>query len=165
MHKKSLALFILAADGINSYSAGVGTTVSGLLNSLSKLEIKLSKINLLLKLYLITPYLQDGYEYKNNEIIYNNKLIEIDNNTDGIGSFGTQNNFINNWNTASDNAALEISKYIDYDNINIIICIDTPFLKVASYLKQKNLLQNQVYVILAPQSTEISHQTNIKDRY
>ncbi len=172
--RDTVGLFIVAADGINNYSAGVGTSVIGMINTINSVynKIKISSIDL--KFYLITPYLKDGYNYKNQSILESNKnivtrfngeFIEIDNATNGESGFGNDSTLILNWETGSKNASKEILKRIPRHDKNIIICIDTPFLKAPKYLQEQNALDDNVFVVIAPQSTDIAHESNMIGRF
>ena len=87
----------------------------------------------------------------------------IDNGTNGECAFGLPGSFLKNWKMTSKNASKVVKKYTKYQDKNIVICIDTPFLMVAKYLG--NDISINTNIVLNPQSTEISHATNMDGRF
>jgi len=167
--KKRFGLFYLAHDGITSHYAGIGTYTKSYLDNLPQIINLLENNGLLVDLYLVTPKYKKGFYGYNDSLKksslklvkrYTGRLIEVDNGMKGLDSYGG----IENWNMCSENASVCISKYLSSHDRNIIIAVDTPFLKVGELLNKSNSVRNY-NVVLSPQSTEKIHNSNILCRY
>lgn len=167
--KKRIGIFYLAHDGITSHYAGIGTYTKSYLDSFPKIIAFLKKGGLLVDLYLVTPKYKKMFYGYNESVKQNNlklvgkyrgKIIEVDNGMGGFDSYGN----IKNWNKCSKDASICINEYLSlYDN-NIIIAVDTPFLRVGEFLNNINNRRNY-NVVLSPQSTERIYNSNISSRY
>jgi len=167
--KKRLAIYYLAHDGITSHYAGIGTYTKSYTDNFPQIIELLEKNQVETTLYLLTPKYKKtfyGYNHKieNNNLKlierYGGKLIEVDNGTNGLDSYGT----IKNWDKCSKESSNVISKYLGLYDTNLIIAVDTPFLRVGEFLNKINT-QINYKVVLSPQSTEKIHNSNIQGRY
>lgn len=166
---KKIAVFYMAHDGITSHYAGIGTYTKSYLDNFPKIIGLLKKGRLYIDLYLITPkYNKSFYGYNENikqrnkslAKKYGGKLIEVDNGMNGLDSYGE----IKNWNLCAANATKSIKNYFPKYEKNIVIAVDTPFLRVGEFLN-KSCSKKNFSVVLSPQSTEQIHHSGIFGRY
>lgn len=166
---KRIGLFYLAHDGITSHYAGIGTYTKSYLDNLPKIIEDLKKYKLHIDLYLVTPWYKKEFYGYNKDLKQNNlnlakrfkgKVIEVDNGMGGLDSYGNTEN----WDQCSKNTAEYLSRYLRIYDSNIVIAVDTPFLRVGEFLNECYCKKN-LKVVLSPQSTERIHHSNISGRY